>query len=159
MTALVPHRRGTRVLLVCSSGGHLAQLYALKPWWSQTERMWVTFDTADATSLLSDENVTFGHHPTTRNIPNLMRNWRMSRRILRKFQPDVVVSSGAGIAVPYFWGARRLGIRTAYVEVIDRITTPTLTGRMCYPVADSFFVQLPEQLEAYPEAEVIGSVM
>lgn len=159
MISAIREQRAKRVLLVCSSGGHLAQLYALKPWWSQTERLWVTFDTADATSLLKDESVLFGHHPTTRNIPNLIRNWRMSRRVLREFEPDLVVSSGAGIAVPYFWGARSLGISTAYVEVIDRITTPTLTGRMCYPVADSFFVQLPEQLEAYPEAEVIGAVM
>ena len=33
-----------KILFVCSSGGHLAQLYRLRPWWEGQERAWVTFD-------------------------------------------------------------------------------------------------------------------
>ena len=36
-----------RVVLVCSSGGHLIQLHQLKPWWEKHERTWVTFDLPD----------------------------------------------------------------------------------------------------------------
>lgn len=148
-----------RILFVCSSGGHLAQLYALRKWWSRHNRSWVTFNTPDAVSLLADEEVIYGHYPTTRNLPNLVRNARQARQVLRSTKPDLVVSSGAGIAVPYFWLAHRQGIRTAYLEVIDRITSPTVTGRMCYPVADEFWVQLPSQLSIYPDATLIGSVI
>ena len=35
-----------KVMLVCSSGGHLAQLHRLRPWWEQHDRMWVTFASA-----------------------------------------------------------------------------------------------------------------
>ena len=41
-----------KVCLVGSSGGHLAHLYALKPFWENEERFWVTFDKEDARSLL-----------------------------------------------------------------------------------------------------------
>ena len=63
-----------RVLLVCSSGGHLAQLEQLRPWWSQLERTWVCPPTDDVRSTLAGEDVVEGHHPTTRHLPNLWRN-------------------------------------------------------------------------------------
>ena len=66
---------------MCSSGGHLAQLFRLRRWWEDHERVWVTFDTPDATSLLATEPVVGAHHPTTRNHPNALRNlahgWRL----------------------------------------------------------------------------------
>src|SRR5690606_21483114 len=37
-------RSAPKVLLVCSSGGHLAQLHLLQPWWGELDRCWVTFD-------------------------------------------------------------------------------------------------------------------
>ncbi|MCB0964233.1 MAG: hypothetical protein KDA98_13200, partial [Acidimicrobiales bacterium] len=94
------------VLLVGSAGGHLAQLVRLAPWWRALERSWVTFDKPDARSLLADEEVTWAHHPTTRNIPNLVRNARLAVGHLRRLRPDLVVSTGAAVAVPYFVVAR-----------------------------------------------------
>ncbi|QWZ08381.1 UDP-N-acetylglucosamine--LPS N-acetylglucosamine transferase [Nocardioides panacis] len=148
-----------RVLLTCSTGGHLSQLYALKPWWSQHQRRWLTFDKPDARSLLKGESIGWAFHPTTRNIPNLIRNSGVAMRELRDFRPDVVVSTGAAVAVPVFYLARLMGIRTVYVEVYDRIDSATLTGSMCRPVADLFAVQWDEQLKMYPTATVIGPLM
>lgn len=148
-----------RVLLVCSSGGHLTQLLALKPWWQDHERRWVTFDTQHARAALDGEDVRYGFSPTTRNIGNLLRNARMARRVLAEYRPDVIFSNGAGMAVPYFAFARAFGARTAYLEVIDRIDGPTLTGRLVYPWSDDFLVQWDEQLVHYPEAAVVGLVL
>ena len=44
-------------------------------------------------------------------------------------------------------------------EVIDRLDTPTLTGRLCRPFTDLFCVQWPEQQELYPGALDIGRLM
>jgi UDP-N-acetylglucosamine:LPS N-acetylglucosamine transferase len=147
-----------RVLLVCSSGGHLAQLMCLRPWWEQHDRHWVTFDTADATSKLAGESVTWAHHPTTRNVPNLLRNTRLARRLLADVRPDVVVSTGAGVAVPFFWLARAYGATSVYLEVFDRIDSTTMTGRLCRPVTDLFLVQWPEQQRLYPSSVLLGGV-
>lgn len=148
-----------RALLVGSSGGHLAQLVALADWWRTTERRWVTFDTADAVSTLPGEQVAWAHHPTTRNIPNLLRNLVLAARVLRDWRPDVVVSNGAAVAVPFFLVARLLGVRTVYLEVYDRVDSRTLTGRLVRPFTDLFLVQWPEQLDLYPEARLVGPLL
>ncbi len=148
-----------KVLLVCSAGGHLTQLYRLKPWWSEHERMWVTFEKADACSLLADEQVTWAFHPTTRNIPNLVRNLVLALRLLPKYRPDVIVSSGAGVALPFFVLGKLLRRRTVYLEVYDRIDSGTLTGRLVYPIADLFLLQWDEQRRRYPKGTVVGQLL
>lgn len=147
-----------KILLVCSSGGHLAQLMRLEPWWAPHERRWVTFETGDATSKLQGEDVTWAHHPTTRNVPNLARNTALAWRLLRTWRPDVIVSTGAGVAVPFFWLHRLFGATTVYLEVFDRIDSPTLTGRLCQPVTDLFLVQWPEQQRLYRSSVLLGGV-
>ena len=145
-----------RYLFVGSSGGHLAQMIPLAKVVGGTQH-WVTFDTPDAQSKLKGESVTYGHYPTTRNLPNLLRNWRQARSV--QFKPQVIVSTGAGIAVPYFWLAHRHGARSVYVEVVDRVTTRTLTGRLVYPFADLFLVQWPQQQVLYPQSRLLGPVI
>ncbi len=147
-----------KVLLVCSGGGHLAQLLQLRDWWSDHSRTWVTFDTPDALGALAGERVVRGHHPTTRNIPNLLRNLVLALGTLRAERPDVIISDGAGIAVPFFWLARAFGARTVYLEVFDRVDSPTMTGRLVSPVTDLFLVQWEAQLASYPDAVVCGPV-
>lgn len=148
-----------RVLLVGSAGGHLAQLLRLRAWWSGLERTWVTFDKPDAVSLLAGEDVVWAHHPTTRNIPNLARNLVLAVRETRRLRPDLVVSTGAGVALPFFLVARVLRIPTVYVEVFDRIDSPTLSGRLCRPFATRFCVQWPEQQAFYRGSIVIGPLL
>ena len=151
-----PHQRA---LLVGSSGGHLAQLVPLAPLWSRVNRSWVTFDTPDALSVLADETVTWAHHPTTRNIPNLLRNLRLARKVLRTSRPDVIISTGAAVAIPFFLLARRYGIPTVFIEVYDRIDSRTVTGRLCRPLASTMCVQWEMQQRLYPEAELIGLLL
>lgn len=149
----------TSMLLVGSSGGHLSQLLALEPLWRDTERRWVTFDTPDAISLLAGERVDWAAHPTTRNLPNLLRNTRLAWRLLRRDRPDVVISTGAAVAFPFFIFARLRRIPTVYIEVYDRIDSPTLTGRLCRPLTSLFLVQWEEQREFYPNAIVVGNLL
>ena len=148
-----------RVLLVGSSGGHLAQLYALSGWWERHVRHWVTFRTPDAEALLEGEMVDWAFHPTTRNLRNLVRNLRLAQRVVHRFRPNVVVSNGAGVAFPFFLVARARGVRTVYLEVYDRIDLPTVTGRLCYPLSDLFLLQWPEQQAFYPKGIVIGRLL
>ena len=78
-----------KLLLVCSSGGHLLLLHQLRPWWERHDRSWVTFDKTDARSLLDGERLDWAHHPTQRNIPNLLRNLRLAWRVLRRERPEL----------------------------------------------------------------------
>lgn len=147
------------LLMVCSSGGHLAQLMALEPWWSGRRTRWVTFPTQDAVSLLEGRDRVDAHHPTTRNVPNLLRNALLALRLLREERPTAIVSSGAGVAVPFFVLGRLLGVPTVFLEVVDRVDTPTLTGRLCRPFATRVLVQWEEQRRLYRGAEVVGPLL
>lgn len=147
------------VLLVGSSGGHLAQLLALRSWWGDRDRVWVTFPTPDAKSQLPGERVTWAYHPTTRNLLNLLRNLGLAFRLLRKEKPSVVISTGAGVAVPFFVLGWLRGIPTVYLEVYDRIDSPTLTGRLCRPFTRLFLVQWEEQRKFYPGSVVVGPLL
>ena len=152
-------RRGVSVFLVCSSGGHLTQLHNLRPWWERFERTWVTFDLPDARSLLEGERTIWAYHPTTRNLVNMLRNARLAWSTLRRERPEMVVSTGAGVAFPFFLLAKVLRIRTVFVEVFDRVDSRTLTGRLCYPISDLFLVQWDEQRQLYPRGEVIEPLL
>ncbi|MER7333761.1 MULTISPECIES: UDP-N-acetylglucosamine--LPS N-acetylglucosamine transferase [unclassified Micromonospora] len=147
------------LLLVGSSGGHLAQLLALRPWYAHWRRCWVTFDTPEAVSLLAGEDLVPAHHPTTRNVPNLLRNAVLAWRVLRSRRVAAVVTTGAGVAVPFVVLARLRRIPTVYIEVYDRIDTPTLTARLCRPFLSAMLVQWDEQRRQYPEAIVVGTLL
>lgn len=132
---------------------------ALEPWWRSHDRTWVTFAKPDARSLLADEDVVWAHHPTTRNLANLLRNLALAWREVRHRRPDVVISTGAGVALPFFVIAWVLRIPTVYVEVFDRIDSATLTGRLCRPFTTRFCVQWPEQQPLYRNSIVIGPLL
>ena len=150
-----------RLALVCSSGGHLFELLSLRSLWEDAKRehFWVTFDTPDARSLLEGEEVVWAHFPTNRNLLNLARNALLARRVLRERRPDVVVSTGAGVAVPFLRAGKRLGATTIYVESITRITELSLSGRMVYRSVDHFFVQWPELAERFDRARYAGRIL
>lgn len=147
-----------KVGLVGSSGGHLTHLYMLKPFWQDKERFWVTFSKEDAVTLLENEKVYPCYFPTNRNIKNLLRNLMIAWKVLRKEKPNLLISSGAGVAVPFFYLARLMGMKLIYIEVYDRIDKPTMTGKLVYPIVDKFIVQWADQLKVYPKAINLGGI-
>jgi beta-1,4-N-acetylglucosaminyltransferase len=147
-----------KICLVGSSGGHLTHLYMLKPFWKDKDRFWVTFDKEDARSVLKDEKMYPCYFPTNRNLKMLIKNTGLAWKILRKEKPDFIISSGAAVAVPFFYLGKLFGAKTIYIEVFDRIDHATLTGRMVYPVTDKFIVQWEEQKKVYKKAINLGSI-
>ena len=123
------------------------------------QRHWVTFDTADAVSQLVAEDVTWAYHPTTRNLPNLARNTALARKVIAEHRPDVIVSTGAAVAYPFFLLGRAKGIPTVYIEVYDRIDSRTVTGRLCRPLSTLFCVQWEEQRDLYPGSVLVGPLL
>jgi beta-1,4-N-acetylglucosaminyltransferase len=146
------------LLLVCSSGGHLLQLHALADAWRPFVRSWVSFDKSDVRSLLCDEQVVFAFGPTNRSIKNLFRNLWLAFSVVRRTRPKVILTTGAGVAVPFTWIGRLFGARVVYVESLTRIESPSLSCRLIRPIADRVYVQWPELVSAVSGARYAGSV-
>jgi beta-1,4-N-acetylglucosaminyltransferase len=103
--------------------------------------------------------LTLGHSPTNRNLKNLVRNTALAWRLLHRWRPDVILSTGAGLAVPFFLIGKLLGIRLIYVESVTRTESISLSGRLVYPLADRFFVQWPAAAERLRRAEYTGGIL
>jgi UDP-N-acetylglucosamine:LPS N-acetylglucosamine transferase len=147
-------------MLIASSGGHIYEMFCLRGFWGDKDRLWVTFPTADAKYLLQDEReVYWAAYPTVRNLPNLLRNLVLAHKLLRKHKPDMILTTGSGVAAPFIWLARLRGIPTVFVESITRITEISLTGRISRPFATKLLVQWPELLHKYPGAEYHGRIV
>ncbi len=145
-------------MLVCSSGGHLLQLVALRESWEQFTRAWVTFDKSDARSLLASERVYFAHGPTNRSVKNLLRNLIAAWRLVGEVRPKVILTTGAGVAVPFAWVAKLRGATVVYVESLARIEGPSLSYRLIAPIADRRYVQWPELAQRLPRSRFVGNV-
>jgi beta-1,4-N-acetylglucosaminyltransferase len=145
-----------KLLLVCSTGGHLEQLWRLRAFWAEHPRVWVTFDKPDARERLAGEAVVYARFPVARNLKNLAHNTRIARRVLAAHRPDVLISNGAGVALPFFALAPWFGCRTVFIEVEDRVARPSLTGRLVAPIADRVLCTDPRQLAFYPGATLLG---
>lgn len=136
----------------------MTHLHLLEPFWGNKERFWVTFDKEDAKNILSNERKYNCYFPTNRNFKNLIKNTYLAFKILKSEKPDIIISSGAAVAVPFFFVGKLFKIKTVYIEVFDRIDKPTLTGKLVYAVTDLFIVQWEEMRKVYPKAINLGGI-
>lgn len=155
----MPSRKNKSLCLVCSSGGHLFELYSLKSFWSNYDRFWITFPKVDAEHILSGERVYYAYYPTQRNMRNFLRNLTLAWRVLRTEKPTVIVSTGAGVGVPFLFLGKVLKITTIWIESLTRINGLSLSGKLVYPIADEFLVQWPELANKYKKAKYEGQVI
>ena len=151
----------SRVLLVASTGGHLAQLYELAPRIPGVERdrrSWATFDTPQSRSLLEGEDVLFVDYTAPRDWRAIARNLAPARRLLRERRFGHVVSTGSGIALTFLPLARAQGLRATYIESAARSQGPSLTGRI---LARTPGVRLGTQYPAWADERwaYVGSVL
>lgn len=144
-----------KVLLVCSSGGHFKALYQLHPFWGARERQWVTFRTIQTEAQLGGETVDWAWSPTNRNLPNLIRNMRLAWKILRRDRPDLVISTGAGVAVPFLMLGKLLGSRTIFIESITRVNDLSLSAKLSLPFLNVLYVHWGQLQRRYPKAKLI----
>ena len=135
------------------------QLYRLKSWWSKYDRFFVTFKKKDAISMLKGEKVYWAYFPTTRSVKNFIRNSFLALKILYKNKPDIIISTGAGVAVPFFYIGKLLGSKLIFIESVGRADSPSLTGRLVYPIADKFLLPWKELKRFYPKGEVVEELL
>ena len=119
---------------------------------------WVTLQREDA-QMLAGERVYYGHGPTERNVPNLLRNVAFAWTLIRRLRPKVIVTTGAGLAVPFGWVGRLHGAKVVYIESLTRIEGPSLSFRLVQPVTNRVYVQWPDLVSSVPGGRYAGNVL
>ena len=145
-----------KICLVCSHGGHLAEMLHLKEAFEGHETFFITYDSARTREL--------ERKYLLRNIGNnpflMAYTFLLTFSILLRERPRVIVSTGSEIAIPAFYLARILGIKTIFIESWTRVVQPTGTGRIVYPVSDVFLVQWERLLTKYgKKAKYEGAIV
>ncbi len=148
----------TKYLLVGSSGGHLTHLWWLRSLWAHDEAVWVTQPTPDAQGRLQGERVYWAASRSNRSGRALLANLGLAWRVLGRERPDVVLTSGAAVAVPFVYLAWLRGIPTVYLQVFDRVDRPSLSARLCAPVVTEMVCQWPSQRQALGRGVVLGAI-
>ena len=132
-----------------SPGGHLAELERATAGISFTDRFDVTFAGGRPPSVPAHHTYLVCH--PRRSLWRTLRNLARSLVIALRERPQLVISTGADVAVPICIVARLLGARLIFIETAGELA-PTLAGRLIYPFANLFVVQWPEKLQAFPPA-------
>ncbi len=154
------NKTSRKIILVCSSGGHFSQLYSLKRFWKLFERrVWVTFNSIDAKTVLEDEKTFWAFSPTNRNLINLVRNILLAFIILKKEKPDLLITTGAGVSVPFIYIAKCFRIETVYIESLSRFKELSLSAKIVYPIVGTLLVQWPQLALKYRKAQYRGTVI
>jgi UDP-N-acetylglucosamine:LPS N-acetylglucosamine transferase len=143
------------ICLVCSGGGHLSLLQSLSSTWRGYQHFWVSANKPDVTQILKNEELIFGYFPESRNWLNLLKNTYLALKIYVIKKPTHVISTGAGVAIPFLLLGKIFGIKTVYIEPIDFLTFPTVTGKIVYYFVDKFIVLNSVQTQFYSKAVYI----
>lgn len=153
-------RKRLKLCLACSAGGHLTEEMHLKDCYSKHPHFFITFKRQDTSDLAKNEKVHFVEDPGRDPIA-LLKCVVQSFGVLSKERPDVVISTGAGVAIPACYIAKLLfGAKIIFLESFCRVEEPSFAARLVYPIADLFLVQWPQMLSKYgPKAVYKGAIV
>ena len=151
--------KNTRILFISSTGGHLTELMQLSPMFEHCDFRIITEDNPSNLTLrerYGSDRVAFVPYGSKSQpltyVFHFSANIIKSIHYFRKWKPDVIITTGTHTAVPMCKIAHRFGKKIIWIETIANATTPTMAGKMIYPIADLFIVQWESMLDIYPDA-------
>ena len=151
-----------RALFISSSGGHLTQLLQLEALFSLYETLLITEKNDVTKEMKSKYKIKYVIY-SSRNQKLLMPFTFLllcmkSLLIFIFHRPSIVITTGAGTAIPLCYIAKLFRKKVVYIETFSRITSQSLSGKLAYKIADLFIVQWEEMLKFYPKALYFGSI-
>ena len=148
-----------KICIVSSAGGHLIQCLKLLQALKGYNVFIITFTAGHLKKSLSGIKTYLVQNPK-RNPWLYVKTLPKFYNILKKEKPDVIISTGAGVAVPvsllakYFFGSKII-----FIESFSRIYEPSQTGQILYNFADLFIVQWRALLKKYGDKAVYGGTI
>lgn len=146
-----------KVLFIASTGGHLSELLQLKSLLNKYNAYLITEKTKSTISLKNKfKKVNYLVYGTKDHklsyIFKFSYNCIKSLLLYIKIRPKVIVTTGTHTAVPVCYIGKLFGSKIIFIETFANSKTKTLSGKLVYPIADTFIVQWESMLELYPNA-------
>lgn len=149
---------GVKLCLVASSGGHIEELMQLGVLRERYDHFLMTPRTKWTERIEGRKHFIHDIDRSGRliRLVTLARVFLEQIPIFLKERPNVVVTTGAVVALPICLYVKLFGGRVVFIESIARVNTASRTGRIIGRFADLFLVQWREQLDCYPNATYAG---
>ena len=149
--------KNKKVLFISSTGGHLDELLQLKPLFKKYNSYIITEKTKSTVQLKDKySKVNYLVYGTKDHlftyIFKFIYNIIKSLILFIKIRPKVIVTTGTHTAIPMCYIGKLFFRKIIYIETIANSKTKTLSGKLVYPIADTFIVQWESMLELYPKA-------
>jgi len=137
-----------KICLISSAGGHLTQMLQLENLWKKYDSFYVTERKETSKNLTKKFNSYFIKDPG-RNLFNLCLAFFQTFLIFLKENPDIIITTGGGIAVPMSYIGKLFGKKIIFIESLSRVKNLSITGKFLYPISDLFLVQWKFLLKKY----------
>lgn len=122
---------GSKLLLICSTGGHLSELVRIEERIGvNPDSVWLTFDTAQSRQMLSGRRVHHLPYIGPRDLKGTVKAVPVIRSLIKSEKFDAAISTGAAIATSALPLAKIAGVPATYVESVCRLRGPSATGRI-----------------------------
>lgn len=148
------------IILISSTGGHRSQVIELKKELIDIEKVKL-FEITEKNKSSKDDDMYYLKQQDRKSIyiiPILVYNIIKSFYLFLKLKPDLVISTGAGVVIPFLVYSKIFRRNVWFIESFSKVKTPTMTGKIVYKFADRFFVQWETLLSFYPKAEYKGKI-
>ena len=151
-----------KVMFISSVGGHLTQLLELKKIFNDYNYVLITEKTdvtKDMKNKYQMEYLVYGSRDYLFSyIFKFSYNIIKSLYLFIKYRPDVIITTGAHTSVPMCYIGKIFRKKIIFIESYAKRTSPTLSGKLVYPIATTFIVQWETMLEFYPNAKYFGGI-
>jgi UDP-N-acetylglucosamine:LPS N-acetylglucosamine transferase len=148
-----------KICLVGSAGGHLTQLLELEDVWKKYDSFYVTYKRESSKNLSQIRKTYFVKDPI-RNPLYLFLTFLQSLYILLMENPDIIITTGAGVAISITLLGKFFGKKIVFIESLSRVENPSITGKILYHISDLFLVQWKSLLKKYGQkAKYRGRVL
>lgn len=150
-----------KVCLISSCGGHFMELMQLLPIIKDQNYYIVTEKNIASIDILKEHKHYCLLQQERSGIIFLFRfawNIILSLFFFLKENPSTIITTGAGASYPTCLIGYLFRKRIIYIESFAKLDSPSVTGKMVYPIADYFFIQWPEMKKVYPKAIYKGTV-
>jgi len=134
----------------------MTEMRELSDVYEKHEYFWITYRGAESSSLKDAYYYTDYKSVFVKMVIQLMTVWR----ILLIEKPDLMISTGAAIAIPAAIYSKVCRVKIIYMDCGTSIYEPSGTSRYMIQLADVFLTQWPNMVKVYKgKAKYWGGVL
>ena len=153
-----------KIILICSDGGHLAQILELRDMFLNYNYLIVTEKSQATIPLKEKYNIRYlkgrskGQKRNLSFIFSLIVNTFLSLKILIQHFPKAIITTGSHTAIPMCFLGKLLGAKIIWILSYARINSRAFSADIIYPIANKFIIQWPGVQKFYKKAIYLGGI-